>query len=105
VIPGVDIALYITQVAAGSGTAPVTYGFNFEGLTNTAAFRGSGTNFWTTTLPYTATLALNGTTQVTGWFVINHTNLIGVDQIRYDSCSTTQANNILDVVRWKYVTP
>jgi len=75
---GVDLAFWISASAASASTSNVVYGFDTspDGLT------------WSTTLPITATLTLNGTTGVVQYVFISKTNLVGVGFIRWDSSST-----------------
>lgn len=65
------------------GTSNLVVGFNTSSVDS---------NSFTTTLPITVTFTNNGSNTVIGSALIDRTNFTGLQQIRWDSTSTTQTN-------------
>lgn len=68
--------------AAGVGNSNVVFSFNVS---------GDGTHY-STTLPFSVTIAANGTTNVVGYTNVPASVLSGVQWIRCDQIQTTQTN-------------
>lgn len=72
---------------ANASVSNATVSFNLD-------VAGNGDTNFTTTLPITATVALNGTTNVVGNTIVNYTNVTGEARMRLDQASTSALTNV-----------
>lgn len=82
-----DLGIWLSASSSGAGTSNLTVGVDISP-------DPAGQTLFTTTQPIQLALTLNGTTAITQYFMISHTNWTGAATAKWTLTKTTQTNPV-----------